>query len=418
MHLISLFKLFCRAITFISFAMASLLESVAQFSLRAREFRLSEDSLRKLKRAGLDTCGILAYAHGQPGQQIDDDKFEQWLGTKIDPNINLADVAAIKRLLFEAQALTLAALKEQITSQDSTSVKRIPAAERETRMEGIKRRLVGILIEGPLEPSHSLLDLCANMASKNEVVYIPPEKCVSRTHEVLHAKSPAKQIEVSSDSLVLKESSEVPEGPVQSALQVQEALTRRGLGLVFADLIEHERYCKYLTTLFSHLHREPPLGYNRCTVSQLIAADKAVWQVILEAGVRPRRTEAGTLPLNDRLLEALQSYQVSFVLLPLASKKESAHKEKKEKKESAHKEKKIKTDKWDKPPKGKGKGKVPHQIMKLGGVGKNPDGENICYSYNCSQCNGAPDGGRCKKGLHICAKCFGKHSIQDHESSA
>lgn len=77
LHLISLFKLFCLAITFISFAMASLLESVAQFSLRAREFRLSEDSLRKLKRAGLDTFGILAYAHGQPGQQIDDDKFEQ-----------------------------------------------------------------------------------------------------------------------------------------------------------------------------------------------------------------------------------------------------------------------------------------------------------------------------------------------------
>lgn len=71
--------------------------------------------------------GILAYAHGRPGQQIDDDKFEQWLGTKIEQNISLADVAATKRLLLKSQTLTLAALKEQIASQDSTAVKRIPA---------------------------------------------------------------------------------------------------------------------------------------------------------------------------------------------------------------------------------------------------------------------------------------------------
>ena len=143
-----------------SSAMASLLESEAQFVMRATEFRMSEGTLRRLKAAGLATFGIMAYAHGQPGQQIDDEKFEQWVGTKIDQNISLADVAAIKRLLFESQTLTLAALKEQITSQDSTAVKRIPAAERETRMEGLKRRLVGMLIEGPLEPSYSLLGVC------------------------------------------------------------------------------------------------------------------------------------------------------------------------------------------------------------------------------------------------------------------
>ena len=105
---------------------------------------------------------------------------------------------------------------------------------------------------------------------------------MSRTHEVLHQKTPLKQIEVSAEALIVKENSSVPDGPVQSALQVQEALQRRGIGLVFADLIEHERYSRYLTTLFSHLHREPPAGYNRCTVSQLVMADKLVWQSLLE----------------------------------------------------------------------------------------------------------------------------------------
>ena len=264
---------------------------------------------------GPTTFGVLAYAHGQPGQQINDESFETWVGAKIDPTASIADISSLKRLLFESQTLMLASLKEQISSQDSLAVKRVPNIERESRMAHIKGRLVGLLIEGPLEPSHSLLDLCANMAIKNEIAYIAPEKSASRTHEVLHQKAQLKQVEVSAEALIVKENSSVPDGPVQSALQVQEALQRRGIGLVFADLIEHDRYSRYLTTLFSHLHREPPAGYNRCTVSQLVMADKLVWQTLLEEGVKPKRDSAGQLPLNTKLLEALTSYHVSFAYL-------------------------------------------------------------------------------------------------------
>ena len=240
--------------------MASLLDSEAQFIQRANDFKMSESTLRRLKTVGLTTFGILAYAHGQPGQPISDESFENWVSTKVDPSASLADVSSLKRLLFESQTLTLASLKDQISSQDSLTVKRVPNIERESRMTHIKERLVGLLIEGPLEPSHSLLDLCANMATKNEIAYIAPEKSVSRTHEVLHQKAPLKQVEVSAEALIVKENSSVPDGPVQSALQVQEAMQRRGIGLVFADLIEHDKYSRYLTTLFSHLHRDPPAG--------------------------------------------------------------------------------------------------------------------------------------------------------------
>lgn len=304
--------------------MASLLDSEAQFSQRARDFRLSDSTRRKLKAAGLTTFGVLAYAHGQPGQQINDESFETWVAAKVDASASIADLASLKRLLFESQTLTLAALKEQVSSQDTLTVKRVPNIERESRMTSVRNRLVGLLIEGPLEPSHCLLDLCANMASKNEIAYLAPEKCVSRTHEVLHQKTPSKQVEVSAEALIVKEHSSVPDGPVQSALQVQEAFQRRGIGLVFADLVDHERYSRYLTTLFSHLHREPPVGYNRCSVSQLIAADKLVWQTLLEEGVKPKRDAAGDLPLNLKLQEALTSYHVSFALLPLIAKRMQA----------------------------------------------------------------------------------------------
>ena len=110
----------------------------------------------------------------QSGQQINDEALEVWVGSKVDPSASIADIASLKRLLFESQTLMLASLKEQISPQDSLSVKRVPNIERESRMAHIKSQLVGLLIEGPLEPSHGLLDLCANMATKNEIACIAP----------------------------------------------------------------------------------------------------------------------------------------------------------------------------------------------------------------------------------------------------
>ena len=135
-------------------------------------------------------------------------------------------------------------------------------------MKAIKKRLTGLLIEGPLEPGNALLDTTASMMQLNEIKYIPPEKCISRTHEVLNQKSPTKQLDISAENLVVKEKQDTPDMTVTSALQVQEAFQRRGIALVFADLITHENYTRYLTTLFGHLHRDPPAGYARTNVSQ------------------------------------------------------------------------------------------------------------------------------------------------------
>ena len=110
----------------LKYAMASLLDSEAQFLQRANEFRISEPTVRRLKTSGLTTFGVLAYAHGQPGQQINDEAFETWVGAKIDPNAPMADISSLKRLLFESQTLMLASLKDQISSQDSLAVKRVP----------------------------------------------------------------------------------------------------------------------------------------------------------------------------------------------------------------------------------------------------------------------------------------------------
>ena len=67
---------------------------------------------------------------------------------------------------------------------------------------------------------------------------------------------------------------------------------------------------------------------------------------------------------------------------------------------------------------GKGKVRVPNHIFKLGGTASNPAGEAICFGFNSnSGCSEAADGAKCQTWVaHVCAKCYGLHGIQKHES--
>ena len=248
--------------------MASLIDSAAQFEQRAKDVGLSVAALGRLQRAGIVTLGVLAYSHGQPGQAISDDAFSNWVRNNIDNAMSLGDQAMIKRLLFEAHMLVLASLKEQVTTPDAAAHRKVPPSERESKMSNIKNTLVGLNLEGANEPGHTLLDACAQMFHLNEIRYVPPEKCVSRLHEVTHAKQPSKQIELEADKLVIKEKQEVPTETASSALQVKEALERRGIGLVFADLVSHASY-----TIPSTYHHCSVI----CIVSLLPVTQGAVW---------------------------------------------------------------------------------------------------------------------------------------------
>ena len=164
----------------------------------------------------------------------------------------------------------------------------------------------------------------------------------------------------------------------------------------------------------------PPKGFARCSVSQLVAADKMVFQVMIEKGVKPKRSTGGDCAMDTELLEALHSYQVSFGLMPLPAKAEKEKEKEKKKTE-------VPKNAFDKNAKGRGKGKgkagvrqrffkIPQAIYQKGGVAETPAGEAICFSYNLSHCANGPDGGSCAKGKHVCCKCFGAHGIKDHGS--
>lgn len=104
--------------------MATLIDSEAQFGQRLTDLNVADELKRALRNAGLTTYGSMAYAHGQPGQPIVDDAFELWVANNIHQQATVADLSAVKRLLFESQTLVLASLKESLNVPEPSSTKR------------------------------------------------------------------------------------------------------------------------------------------------------------------------------------------------------------------------------------------------------------------------------------------------------
>ena len=198
----------------------------------------------------------------------------------------------------------------QITEPDSAS-KHVPEAERERRLTSLRASLTGLCIGGPLEPGRKLLDETCHQEATSQLKYLPPDKCISRLHEVTHAKESSRQIELEHTRVIIRDAQESPNMHASSALQVLEALRRRGLAYVFAQSVTWTEYDRYLTKLFAHMSRDPPPGFNR----QIVEAERQVSVRMIEANVKPCKTASGTMPMDDALMRALESYEVSFVLM-------------------------------------------------------------------------------------------------------
>lgn len=145
--------------------------------------------------------------------------------------------------------------------------------------------------------------------------------------------------------------------------------------------------------LFSHLNREPPAGYNRVSVSQLLSADKAAWCSLIEKNLKPRPDLAGVMPLNTALEESLKSYEVSFYLLPMISKAQPKAAQPSigtktatgplQQSPKGNRKGSFRTKPYTSKGKGKNKTKfeprIPQQIREAGGTASTPDGDPICF---------------------------------------
>lgn len=397
--------------------MSLVIESTAQFTSRADEVGLSRATKNAFIAGGLDTMSKLAFWVNQPGTVLDDAAFANAARVVLGADPSVGDMAALKRLHFESQAFTLQALKNSIDGPgtDLTQPRKLPLAEKEARLDLLKARLRGVAIEGPLEPSTALLEHAVHQHELKTIKYLAPEKCYSREHEIKHAK-PAKTLQVEGGTIALKDGTNIPSETVFTSLQFQQALTRRAVAYDFAQLISFDVSRAYCDKLLKHLNREPPPGYCATTLTQLIRADQQVWAKMAEAGSNIRRDATGQLPLDNLIMTVLESYEISFYLLPMVSTSSGSQWRSNPYNDSG----KGKVDYEDK---GKGKGKkgkskkrsktdhvqtwVPPQLR--GGKPVTASGQHICFNYNLNGCDAAQPGEACPRGLHVCCKCFKTH---------
>ena len=235
-----------------------------------------------------------------------------------------------------------------------------------------------------------------------------------------------------------------PSADTSSALRISWALTRRGLALELAGLMNFESHERLKLKLLMALTRDPPdERFGAATVEQVRTADKEAWRLLSKkcSGSLHAASPADPTPLEVALGEVLECMEFNLALMPLpkaAGGTGGGDKRKKDsdddgeaglatpKKRSRAQRRNARVENLKKQVvslqtapavpvvklggKQAGKG-TPMPKALLGGVSVLPNGDRICFGWNLDSCSAAPAGGRCPKGVHVCTKkgCHGKH---------
>ena len=385
-------------------------ESVAAFTARALSIGLAPDVSQLLKDGGLDTFGKYAYSSAYTPGSSDEAPFIVLLKHILSRDPTAQEVAVLRRLYFESHALSVADLRTRIESREEDLPKKLPAPERTSRLEAQRLSLSGVNISGANEPANCLVDKCVQMIEDGQLKYLAVNECPSRTQEVLNQK---KEPTISFDStgaIRMSKKDLETRADVSSELKTQQALLRRALAFDQANLISFSVLNAWTTKLFDITSIEPPSGYRRVSVEQLLNADKELFIKASEIC----RSDLVALPgqpkpVDQVITRLMEDPRVQYLLLPLPqfAGSSGATKDRWTPYPGPAEERTAKGDKGGKSSgkgnKGGKKGK-PTLSLPDGCVTRDSKNRPICFAFNTSGCSGAKAGSRCRKGMHLCWK--------------
>lgn len=357
-------------------------------------------------------------------------------------------MSQLRRLFFECHTVALVDMRARTERTDDDVPRKIQLPERVARMNQLRARYPGLLINGELEFSYSLLDKVIDQFDKNELRYIDLRDCTRRDQELDGVKrdermkidfKPGEPLKVTSESTA-------PEARLATDLEIRNAFVRRALAYDAASLITYSRMETWIVKIF-RLMQQPALDdHAQITLQQAYRADKRLWALMAEetrANIVP--TPGGIKPLDAALMRFSDNVEVTFLLLPLQTVK-AGHIS-----SSSGSLDNVAAATWasaprplpyDKPKggnKGRGKGKdgsgkgntknakgqAKSLVVKLSPYGcayKLSNGKPCCIFYNSA--TGCKDetiqvGKRCARGFHNCGKllscgtvCSGAHAMQ------
>ena len=395
--------------------MSSMIDSTAVFKQKAVDYKVPDALYNAMLAARIDSLAKMAFVISRPGQTFDEQRFTQWGRTLAGRDLTIEELSCLRRLHFESEVIVTAYLRSSVEkSSEEDAPRKIPNAERVARMAQVRTELGAVVVEGPLEPSHWLLEKFVNMHEHRVLRHVEASQCGSREQEVTNAKA-NKRLQIEAGSLTIRENIESPPQDVSSSFLALQCLRRRGIAMHYAQLLSFESHERYLNSLFRHLTMEVPPGFQGTSLQQLLRADKAVFAHMAEHVSDVRRQADGSLPLDAAIRTALTNYNVTFHLLPLPQSRGYY---------DAERQGDWTWQQWEnkgkgKGKKGKGKGKgnrepsMPAEFRAQGCTATDKQGKAICFAFNLSGCPDAPVGGACKKGRRICGKCHKAHPLSE-----
>eukprot|EP00434_Breviolum_minutum_P036682 symbB.v1.2.032515.t1/scaffold3913.1/size48432/3 len=298
----------------------SLVDSTAAFGAHVDVIDPGGALKALLDGQGLKTFSQLAFAAGTPQAPVSDEVFKQFASDlNGGTDMTIGNLAKLRRLHFEAQTLVVAHLKSQVSVDSAEGVRKLPAAEKEARLQDQKTRLVGLQIKGETQPSYALVDMVANMAETNNIVWLPPSKCTKRDAEVqVSLKEKPQTVTVENHTLKLATPPTTLKVDIGNELQFQWAMQRRGFAYDQCRLINYETHETWLQILLNNLTKDVPVGFAKVGIEQLLRADKEVFTLMAQelSGSLKARVD-GTLPMDEKLKALVYDPRITQHLLPL-----------------------------------------------------------------------------------------------------
>ena len=151
--------------------------------------------------------------------------------------------------------------------EEDSMPRKLPAPERNSRLDELKLQLnPGVQIQGPLEPSHLLIDKFTAMVETGELRWLPWAELTSREAEFRGSKT--EDVLTPEADGVIRVVTKHIEAPAQlnNDLKVQNALRRRGAAMQVARLMSYVAHDEIAAWYFTELQQPPLPGFQRISM--------------------------------------------------------------------------------------------------------------------------------------------------------
>ena len=416
----------------------SVLASPSFFAERARAIGFSTEQIVLLVGAGWSTVGKFAFATAQaPGIGEDTALVRDVVTPIFGANTTPALIAMVRNLYFESYTYAASDMRSRVERTDEDPPRRMPRVERETRVEAVRDRIGKSTISEERIPASSVVDFLNACAEDGNLKYLPWAKTISARLETAGGSKTSANLEWKADKHGAVKERKVVDSVSQEVghdlLKLEHVMIRRAVGMEAARLLSYEAAMEAPHAWFESLEDEPadPELYCKTTIAQVAKADLELFQIV----ARKCRTgimqlASGAYPMEVHWRAALASSRIMQILLPLGkvvTPQPAVRHQPPQQQPKPQQHVAVQQPAWDKKSKNqkkaakaagkKGSGKA----GKAKGLGPRPQGlhhcashtdqgEPICFGYNLGTCSASavPAGGKCPKGLHVCAipGCF------------